>query len=523
MTAVTPYRPRQAAGRDGFAQALRSEWTKLRTVRGWVLGLAVSTLLIVLLGLIFAAGSQSSCSAGPIEVPCPPSPTGPGGETVEDHFYFVHQPLDGDGSITVRVSSLTGQLRKPDATPGVRNVVAGVVPWAKAGVMIKESTRQGSTYAAVMVTGEHGVRMQHDFTEDVAGLPGGVSPSAPRWLRLTRTGDTITGEESADGERWTEVGTARLAGSPKKVRIGLFAASPGDLTVSRNPLGGSSTASRFAEATAVMDRVTLRGPAAGGTWSRDDIGVTIGPDGRPHHPGRSVLSGGTFTVTGVGDIAPFSEGMPIERLLIGTLMGLIMVIVVAVLFVTVEYRRGLIRTTLIAGPRRGRTLAAKAVVAAAAAFACGTIGAAVTVPVGQLMLAANGNLIASTPLLTELRVIAGTGGLLAVTAAFALGLGFLFRRSAMAVVAAVAAFLVPYVLATASILPDEAARWLLRVTPAAGFAIQQSLIEYPQASARYAAAEGYYPLLPWAGFAVTCAYAGLVLGLAAYRLRGRDV
>ncbi|GAA3525707.1 hypothetical protein GCM10022419_000520 [Nonomuraea rosea] len=523
MTAVTPYRSRQAAGRDGFAQALRAEWTKLRTVRGWMIGMALSTLLIVLLGLIFAAGSQSSCSAGPVEVPCPVPPTGPGGEAVEDHFYFVHQPLDGDGSITVRVSSLTGELRKPDVTPGVRNVVPGVVPWAKAGVMIKESTRQGATYAAVMITGEHGVRMQHDFTEDVAGLPGRVSASAPRWLRLTRTGDTITGEESADGERWTKVGTARLAGQPEKVRIGLFAASPGDLTVSRNVLGGSATASRFAEATAVMDRVTLRGPAAGGTWSRDDIGVTKELDGTPHHPGRSVLSGGTFTVTGVGDIAPLAEGLPIERLLVGALMGLIAVIVVGVLFVTVEYRRGLIRTTLIAGPRRGRMLAAKAVVVAGAAFACGLLGVAVTVPVGRSLLAANGMPIAFAPLPTELRVIAGTAGLLAVAAVFALGLGALFRRSAMAVVVAVAAFLVPYVLATASILPDEAAKWLLRVTPAAGFAIQQSLIAYPQATARFAPTEGYFPLPPWAGFAVMCAYAGLVLGLAAYRLRRRDV
>jgi hypothetical protein len=36
--------------------------------------------------------------------------------------------------------------------------------------------------------------------------------------------------------------------------------------------------------------------------------------------------------------------------------------VVAALFVTSEYRRGLIRTKLAASPRRGRVLAAKAVV-----------------------------------------------------------------------------------------------------------------------------------------------------------------
>ncbi|MFI6733968.1 ABC transporter permease subunit [Nonomuraea sp. NPDC050451] len=517
MTTATPYRSGRRAGRDGFAQLLRAEWTKLRTVRGWMAGLTLTTLLIVLLGVLFATGSRSSCMNGPIEVPCPAPPTGPGGEAVEDRFYFVHQQLDGDGSITVRVNSMTGQLRKPDVTPGVRNVVPGVTPWAKAGVMIKQSVRQGAAYAAMMVTGSHGVRMQHDFTEDVAGLPGG----APRWLRLTRTGETVVGEESADGSRWTRVGTARMATG--RVRIGLFAASPGDLTVTSNVIGGAATASRFAEVTADMDQVSLRGVAAGGTWTRDDIGVALEADGTPHHPGGLVRSGDTFRITGVGDIAPTMEGMPAERVLTGVLAGLVVVIVVAVAFVTAEYRRGLIRTTLLASPRRGRALAAKAVVISAAAFVFGLVAAAVTVPVGRALLAGNGNVLAPLTPLTALRLIIGTAALLAVAAVFALALGSLFRRSAVAVIAAIVAIVVPYLLATTSLLPDEAARWLLRITPAAGFAIQQSMVTYEQMTVRFAPAEGFFPLPPWVGFAVLCAYAALALALAAHRLRRRDV
>ena len=45
----------------------------------------------------------------------------------------------------------------------------GLEPWSKAGLIIKASTRQGSAYAAMMVTGGHGVRMQYDYTQDVAG------------------------------------------------------------------------------------------------------------------------------------------------------------------------------------------------------------------------------------------------------------------------------------------------------------------------------------------------------------------
>ena len=54
----------------------------------------------------------------------------------------------------------------------------GLQPWAKAGLIVKASTTQGSAYAAIMVTGGHGVRMQYDYTHDVAG-PTAASASAP--------------------------------------------------------------------------------------------------------------------------------------------------------------------------------------------------------------------------------------------------------------------------------------------------------------------------------------------------------
>ncbi|MGN9781150.1 hypothetical protein ACTMTF_06970 [Nonomuraea sp. ZG12] len=500
---------------------VRAEWTKFRTVRGWVIAMGAAALVIVLLGLSSASGSHASCGAGPVESACPAAPVGPGGEAVDDKFFFVHRSLAGNGSITARLTSMSGQIRKPDVTPGVRNVVAGLVPWAKAGVMVKESTKQGSAYAAVLVTGAHGTRMQHDFTHDVAGRPGGVSPDSPRWLRLTRSGDTLAGYESADGASWAEVGTARLTGLPATVEIGLFAASPGDLTVTRGDLGGSVSASRFTEATGVFDRVTLEGETSGG-WRDDDIGATKGPDGSFHHPGRAGRSGGTFSVTGVGDIAPSIEGQTVERTLSGVLIGLIVVIVVAVMFITAEYRRGLIRTTLLAVPDRGRMLVAKAVTIAGVTFAAGLAATSTTLTIGTRILRANGNQILPVSPLTEARVIVGTAALLAVAAVLALALGTLFRRAVGAVIAAVLLIVVPYVLATTSVLPDTAAHWLLRVTPAAGFAIQQSIPEYAHVLGHYAPIAGFYPLAPWAGFAVLCGYAAPALGLAVVRLRGRD-
>ena len=61
--------------------------------------------------------------------------------------------------------------------------------------------------------------------------------------------------------------------------------------------------------------------------------------------------------------------------LVGAFAGLIAVVVVGTMFITAEYRRGLIRTTFAASPRRGRVLAAKAIVIGAVTFAAGLAAA----------------------------------------------------------------------------------------------------------------------------------------------------
>lgn len=133
--------------------------------------MAASVLVTVSLGLLIAGGARSACVTGKGEGPCPAPLVGPDGTAVNDKYYFVHQPLTGNGSITARVSDMTGQIRLPDAVPGVRNIKEGVVPWAKAGLLVRQSLEQGTPYAAVMLTGAHGVRMQHNYVHDVPGGP----------------------------------------------------------------------------------------------------------------------------------------------------------------------------------------------------------------------------------------------------------------------------------------------------------------------------------------------------------------
>jgi hypothetical protein len=539
---MTPYRSAQQPGRDDFAHLLRSEWTKFRTVRGWVIAMAGAALLTALAVVALAgiANGKQNPAANP------GGPFGPGGQAVTDSFYFVHQPLDGNGSITARVASLTGSVQPGQVPPNV-TPPKGPQPWAKAGVIIKASTTAGSAYAAAMATPGNGVRMQWNYTSDTAGLPGAVSAASPRWLRLTRSGDTITGYDSADGSHWTMIATATLAGLPSTVQAGLFAASPPYVAASQG-FANNDFAPLDTQATAVFDRVSLAGGRPGATWSAGPVGGSTvapgpqspgGPCPQPAPPGSICVgkhaesagglarSGGTFRVHEYGgDIAPFVTNVdPLGTVLKGTAFGLIAVIALGTLFITAEYRRGLIRTTFAASPRRGRVLVAKAIVIGVVTFVAALIGAAVALPIAERKLHSGGWASSVYPIwsLTSahgVQIVVGTAGLLAVAAILALSAGAVLRRSAGAITAVVVVVIIPLILGI--ILPQGPADWLLRLTPAAAFGAQQGIPQYSQVMHTCQPYNGCFPLAPWTGFAVACIWAVAALGLAVYLLRRRD-
>jgi ABC-type transport system involved in multi-copper enzyme maturation permease subunit len=531
-----PAASRRAAGKPGaaFRHVIRAEWIKFRSVRGWVIGIILAALLTLLFGVFLAGNANIGCGPTLNGRACLPKvPIGPGGEAVTDSFYFVRQPLAGNGSLTVRVTSLatlisTGSPVGP-VGQGPRNPLAsmskGRVPWAKAGIIITAGTRQGSAYAAMMVTGGHGVRMQYDYVHDIAGLAGEVSSAAPRWLRLIRTGDVISGYDSADGKHWYLVGTATLAGLPEAVQAGMFATSP----IYNKVLpffGGATIQGGPSQATAAMDDISRHGdwPAAG--WTGDNIGA------RGNSPATGAgyfrQSGGTVTVSGSGDIAPLVPGpgsfyptTTIEQPLSAMFIGLIAVVVVAAMFFTAEYRRGLIRTTLAATPNRGQVLAAKALVVGSAAFLAALVASVIAVPIGISRARNQGQFVLPVPVLTEVRVLVGTAAMVAVAAVLAVAVGAILRRSAAAVTTVIVVIVLPFLLSV-TVLPDRAADWVLRLTPAAGFAIEQSIPNYSQVGSLAGPAGGAYPLTPLAGFGVLCLYAVVALALATVLLRRRD-
>ena len=148
---------------------------------------------------------------------------------------------------------------------------AAAGPWAKAGLIITAGPELGAHYAAIMVTGAHGVRMQHDYLHDRAGLPG----VGMRWLRLTRSGDTITGEASTDGATWSRVDSVRLPGLADTVQVGPVRGLPA-------PGGGDRHGQR-------RGHRRVRDAAAGGRLARRQLDRR--PGRRPHRQLRRLRTG----------------------------------------------------------------------------------------------------------------------------------------------------------------------------------------------------------------------------------------
>ena len=109
-----------------------------------------------------------------------------------DQFYYAFKSLDGNGTISARVTGLT-------------NTNA----YAKAGLMFRSSSDASAPNAAIMITAAQGGSFQTRLT--VGGTTTAVfaaGNAVPKWLQLTRSGNTFTGFISSDGSTWTPVGSA---------------------------------------------------------------------------------------------------------------------------------------------------------------------------------------------------------------------------------------------------------------------------------------------------------------------------
>jgi len=215
-----------------------------------------------------------------------------------DQSHFVYQTMTGDGSIVARVRYQSNSS-----------------PWAKAGLMIRQSTVAGANFVDALVAPDvspstpdvngagcdadgclsplppvvpavgHGVRMQYTGSHSATGatLAGFTAPN--KWLKLTKSGSNFTSYESSDGTHWTQIGTATLS-MTGPVDVGLFDTS--------HNIGQVSTAA--------FDNVQVIGaqppPPPGplpAPWTDTDVGSPAIAGSAGYDSGS-----GVFTVNGAG-------------------------------------------------------------------------------------------------------------------------------------------------------------------------------------------------------------------------------
>jgi subtilisin family serine protease len=125
-----------------------------------------------------------------------------------DAFQYVSQPLAGDGEIVARVT-------------GVQNTN----PFAKGGVMLRETTAAGAVHVILDVRPDGSVELMTRQTTDgpTTFIDGGTQPP-PAWLKLVRAGSAVTGYVSADGTSWTTVGATSTTMSSMAL-VGLIVTS----------------------------------------------------------------------------------------------------------------------------------------------------------------------------------------------------------------------------------------------------------------------------------------------------------
>lgn len=125
-----------------------------------------------------------------------------------DAFRFVYTTLTGDGTI---VANVTGEQF--------------VANWTKAGVMMRETLDPGSQQALMLVSPGKGLAFQRRVdTNGLSTSTSGGAGTAPRFVRLTRTGPTITAAMSTDGTTWTTVGSDTFA-MASSIHVGLAVSS----------------------------------------------------------------------------------------------------------------------------------------------------------------------------------------------------------------------------------------------------------------------------------------------------------
>lgn len=111
-----------------------------------------------------------------------------------DGFRYVYQQVTGDVTLTARIVTL-----------------GNTDPWAKGGVMIRNSLSSNAQHALTAITPSNGAAFQRRVSTGGSSTHTGTSGSAPYWVRIQRSGSSFTSYVSSNGTSWTQIGSETIS------------------------------------------------------------------------------------------------------------------------------------------------------------------------------------------------------------------------------------------------------------------------------------------------------------------------
>lgn len=209
-----------------------------------------------------------------------------------DGFYSLFQTLNGDGALTAQVLN----LQNTDE-------------WAKAGVMIRETTNADSAFALASIRSDGQAQLiwrnATGQEAEASGLVGGTG--FPKWVKIERRGNRFSAYFKVKAaDVWEPLGTAQTINLSPSTQIGLIVCAHRAGTLSQAQFDQVALESGQAAASSAVESVApkiILPPASDTNWTLN-LELATTPEaaaiGRIHGQSstldRAVFQGGVLTL-----------------------------------------------------------------------------------------------------------------------------------------------------------------------------------------------------------------------------------
>ena len=205
--------------------------------------------------------------------------TGEGSDigSTADQFHYVYRNLGGNGTIIARVVTQQNTSNS-----------------AKAGIMMRESSAAGAAQAMMVVTPNNYTVFEYRAATSASSSTNTATGHAvPYWIKLVRSGSTITGYYSSNGTTWTQQSSNTVTMTGGTALVGLAVDS----------------ANTTALSTATFDNITLMAAQNDALSVNPGVVGTVNVVANDTGPSSTTLSVSAFTQGTRGTVVNLGGGV----------------------------------------------------------------------------------------------------------------------------------------------------------------------------------------------------------------------